>query len=92
MTKMPNEHFQILFRGYPNSSYRLEASPDLNPDNFEQIATFGVGEGEGSSRSKTSTPTTIRDTSTASSFLDLDPKHGLIVSGQAFVLLRGRWT
>jgi hypothetical protein len=46
VTKMPNEHFRILFRGYPNTSYRLEASSDLSPDSFKEIATFGVGEGE----------------------------------------------
>lgn len=45
VTKMPNEYLRITFEGYPNSSYELQASPDLNPDNFETIATFGVGEG-----------------------------------------------
>ncbi|MDQ2918441.1 MAG: hypothetical protein M3R10_00990 [Verrucomicrobiota bacterium] len=45
VTKAPGENFTIYFLGYPNSTYDLQASPDLNPDNFQTIASFATEPG-----------------------------------------------
>ncbi len=46
VTKMPNQHFQILCQGFPEAAaYDLQASPDLNSANFQKIKTVGAGPG-----------------------------------------------
>ncbi len=46
VTKMPNESLKIVAEGFPEAGvYRLEASPDLNPDNFSTIETIATGSG-----------------------------------------------
>ncbi len=46
VTRMPNQNFKIFCQGYPEAGvYRLEASNDLNPTNFQSIETIGTSSG-----------------------------------------------
>ena len=46
VTKLPNQHIRIDFQGYPEAGvYHIEASPDLDPNNFSEIASVGTSSG-----------------------------------------------